>query len=116
MQLINTSLIEEKKSKFLGFAYQINDLNEIKIIIKELKEKHSKAKHIVYAYKLKESAGKTDDKEPNGTAGSQIYNLIELKKLDNILIVVVRYYGGTKLGAGLLSRTYKNAAIAALEN
>lgn len=114
MQLINTSLIEEKKSKFLGYAYNLDNEKEIKQIINELKMKHPKAKHLVYAYKFQGTAGKTDDKEPNGTAGSQIYNLIELKRLNNILIVVVRYYGGTKLGAGLLSRTYKNAASAAL--
>lgn len=61
------------------------------------------------------TAGKTDAKEPKGSAGSQIYHLMELKKLENILIVVVRFYGGTKLGIGLLTRCYRQAAQAVLD-
>ena len=111
MELLATSSIIEKKSKFLGFYYQLNSIEEIKQIINNLKEEHKKAKHFVYAYRFGNTAGKTDDKEPNGTAGGQIYNLMELNNINDVLIVVIRYYGGTKLGAGLLSRTYKNAAL-----
>lgn len=111
MKLLSTSEIIEKKSKFLGFYYHIDSIEEIKTIVNSLKEAHKKANHFVYAYKYKNTAGKTDDKEPNGTAGGQIYNLMELNDIKDSLIVVVRYYGGTKLGAGLLSRTYKNAAL-----
>ncbi len=114
--LLKSATIEIKKSKFISFAYKINDKDEIKPIINQLRKEHKKAKHVVYAYKIGVNAGKTDDKEPSGTAGGQIYNLIELNNLDNILIVVVRYFGGIKLGAGLLSRTYKNAALKAIKN
>lgn len=116
MQLLKTSQMEIKKSKFYGYAYRIDSEKDIKEILNKLKTEHKKARHIVYAYKFASKAGKSDDKEPSGTAGSQIYNLIEIKHLDNILIVVVRYFGGIKLGAGLLSRTYKNAALATLQD
>ena len=101
----------EKKSKFISYYYEIDSKDKVKIIIDELKQNNKKARHIVYAYKIGNTAGKTDDKEPSGTAGTQIYNLIELNNLNNCLIVVVRYFGGTKLGAPLLARTYKNAAL-----
>ena len=111
MQLLETSEIYEKKSRFLGFYYKLDNINEIKQIVNSLKEEHKKANHFVYAYRFGNTAGKTDDKEPNGTAGGQIYNLMELNNIYDALIVVVRYFGGKKLGAGLLSRTYKNAAL-----
>ena len=111
MKLVATSEIIEKKSKFLGFYYQIDNASEVKDIINDLKDKHKKANHFVYAYKCDNTAGKTDDKEPSGSAGGQIYNLLELNNINNALIVVIRYFGGTKLGIGLLSRTYKNAAL-----
>ncbi len=113
--LLKIATIEIKKSKFISYAYKINHKEEIKTIIETLKKEHKKARHIVYAYKIGVNAGKTDDKEPSGTAGSQIYNIIALNNLDNILIVVVRYFGGIKLGAGLLARTYKNAALECLK-
>lgn len=111
MKLCATSEIIEKKSKFLGFYYEINDISEIKAILNNLKIEHKRANHFVYAYKCNNTAGKTDDKEPSGSAGGQIYSLMELNNINNALIVVIRYYGGTKLGIGLLSRTYKNAAL-----
>ena len=114
MRLQATSEIFEKKSKFLGYYYKLDNKDEIKSIINSLKEEHKKANHFVYAYKFGNTAGKTDDKEPNGTAGGQIYNLMELNDIKDSLIVVIRYYGGTKLGVGLLSRTYKNAALIAI--
>lgn len=114
--LIAQDQIEEKKSKFISYYYKIDNQDEVKSIINNLKQEHKKARHIVYAYKVSNTAGKTDDKEPNGSAGSQIYNLMELNNINNALIVVVRYFGGTKLGVGLLSRTYKNAALKVINN
>ena len=115
MKLINTAQIEIKKSKFISYYYELDDIKEVKIILEELKQEHKKAKHIVYAYKFLNTAGKSDDKEPSGSAGIPLYNLIEKKNLNNILLVVVRYFGGTKLGIGPLTRGYSSAGVKALK-
>ncbi len=114
MKLIKTNQIEVKKSKFIGYFYEIDEVNEIKEIIEDLRKEHKKAKHVVYAYRFKNTAGKTDDKEPSGTAGLPLYNLLEVNNLNNKLIVVVRYFGGTKLGAGPLMRAYKSAGVSVI--
>lgn len=114
MKLIKTNKEEIKKSKFIAYYYELDDTNDIKIIIDELRKEHKKAKHIVYAYKFDNSAGKTDDKEPSGTAGLPLYNLLEANNLNNKMIVVVRYFGGIKLGAGPLMRAYKNAGVSVI--
>ena len=111
MKLLNTYTYEEKKSKFIGYYYNLDNFDEIKTILDELKKEHKKAKHIVYAYKFLNTAGKSDDKEPSGTAGMPLYNLLEMNDLNNKLVVVVRYFGGTLLGAGPLMRAYKNTGI-----
>ena len=103
-----------KKSKFIAYYYELDTTEDIKIIIDELKKEHKKAKHIVYAYKFGNTAGKTDDKEPSGTAGLPLYNLLEVNNLNNKMIVVVRYFGGIKLGAGPLMRAYKNAGVSVI--
>lgn len=110
MKLLNESLIEIKKSKFIGLIYEVDDLEEVEQILKNLKSEHKKARHIPYAYKIGSHAKKTDDKEPSGTAGMPIWNVIERNRLDNVLLVVIRYFGGTKLGAGPLLRAYSAAA------
>lgn len=110
MKLINESLIEIKKSKFIGKYYEVNNIEETNQILEELKKEHKKARHMPYAYKVGPIAKKTDDKEPSNTAGLPIYNIIERKQLDNCLILVIRYFGGTKLGAGPLLRAYSEAA------
>ncbi len=114
MKLIKTNKEEIKKSKFIAYYYELDDTNDIKIIIDELRKEHKKAKHIVYAYKFDNTAGKTDDKEPSGTAGLPLYNLLEANNLNNKMIVVVRYFGGIKLGAGPLMRAYKNAGVSVI--
>lgn len=108
--LINTFTLEIKKSKFIAYYYEVTNIEDAKKIIEELKGEHKKARHIPYAYKIGNIAKKTDDKEPSNTAGTPIYNLIINHNLDNTLIAVVRYFGGTKLGTGLLTRSYLNAA------
>lgn len=110
MKLINTFEIVVKKSKFIGLYYQIDDINEVDLILEDLKAEHKKARHMPYAYIYENTAKKYDDKEPSGTSGLPIFNILEKKKLSNKLIVVVRYFGGTKLGAGLLARTYSMCA------
>lgn len=116
MKLLNVSEITIKNSRFIAYYYDIDEFKEIKNIIDNLKLEHKKAKHVVYAYRFLNTAGKSDDKEPKGTAGLPLYNLLIQKDLNNKLIVVVRYFGGTLLGAGLLQRTYKTAAINAIKN
>lgn len=111
MNLINTYILEIKKSKFIAYYYNVNNKEDVDIILDNLKKEHKKAKHIPYAYKIDNIVKKSDDKEPSNTAGTPIYNIIEKNNLNNILICVVRYFGGTKLGAGLLTRSYLNSAI-----
>lgn len=111
---------EIKKSKFIGYLFSLNDESDIKTILDFLKNEHKKATHICYAYKF--SKGKvlvkaSDDGEPSGTAGRPILNVIEKKNLDNVMICVVRYFGGILLGAGGLVRAYtKTASGLFLEN
>lgn len=114
MKLLNTNTIEIKKSKFVAYLYDIDEKSEIKEILKNIKYEHKKAKHIVYAYKFGSTAGKSDDKEPSGTAGTPLYNLLEMNNINNKLLIVIRYFGGVKLGAGPLLRAYKNAGVSVL--
>lgn len=109
MTLINTYTEEIKKSKFIAYYYELEDISDVKKILDNLKIEHKKARHIVHAYKFGNTAGKSDDKEPSGTAGTPLYNLLERNNLNNKMICVVRYFGGTKLGAGPLMRAYNNA-------
>ena len=83
---------------------------DIDNILEYLKKEHKKARHIPYAYKIDNLVKKTDDKEPSNTAGTPIYNIIMQNDLNNVFIAVVRYFGGTLLGAGLLTRSYLNSA------
>lgn len=110
MKLIKTITYEIKKSKFIGYYYQVDSIDEINEILNNMQKEHKKARHIPYAYKIGPLAKKTDDKEPLNTAGLPIYNIIERKNLDNCLIIVVRYFGGIKLGAGPLLRSYSTTA------
>ena len=116
MKLLNESLIEIKKSKFIGLYYEVTNIDEVKNILEVLKKEHKKARHMPYAYKIGNTAKKSDDKEPSNTAGLPIYNIIERKELNNCLIVVIRYFGGIKLGAGGLIRAYSEAANQATLN
>lgn len=115
MNLVKTNTLEIKKSKFIAYFYILEDLVEVKKILTSLREEHKKARHIVYAYKYLNTAGKSDDKEPSGTAGLPLYNLLEVNNINNSLIVVIRYFGGVKLGAGPLMRAYKNAGLSVIK-
>ncbi len=116
MKLVSTYTYEIKKSKFIGYLYEVTDELEIKSIIASLKDEHKKARHIPYAYRFKNTAGKSDDKEPSNTAGLPILNVLNRNELDGYLIAIVRYFGGTKLGAGPLLRTYSLVANEVYKN
>lgn len=110
-------LIEIKKSKFIGTFYQITTLDEIAQILDNLKKEHKKATHICYAYRLSNpfSEKACDDGEPSGTAGKPILNVLQKQNRQNCLLVVVRYFGGIKLGAGGLVRAYSKTASETLK-
>jgi uncharacterized YigZ family protein len=110
---ISEGFYKEKGSKFLAFAYPVSNEEEVKEIISELKKQYYDARHYCYAYTLGENAEKyrsNDDGEPGHSAGDPILGQIRSHELTNILIVVVRYFGGTKLGVGGLINAYKTAA------
>ena len=102
---------QDNKNAINNTQFNIDKANKE---IENLKSEHKKARHIVYAYKFLSTAGKSDDKEPSGTAGTPLYNLLEMNNLNNKLLVVVRYFGGVKLGAGPLMRAYKNAGVSVI--
>jgi uncharacterized YigZ family protein len=112
-------LFKDKGSKFIAYAYPVSEEEEIKSIIQSLKKEHYSARHHCYAYRLGDK-GQTfrvnDDGEPSGTAGRPIYGQILSNNLTNILIVVVRYFGGTLLGVSGLINAYKSAASDVLSN
>lgn len=115
MQPIKTTEIIIKKSKFIGLLYEVKNIEDANKILDDLRLEHKKAKHFPYAYKIGASSKKTDDKEPSGTAGTPIWTCLERNNLDNTLIVVIRYFGGTKLGSGPLLRAYSAAANGLIE-
>lgn len=110
MKLLNTCTLEIKKSKFIAYYYEVTNVEEVAKILEELKKEHKKARHIPYAYKIDGYIKKSDDKEPSGTSGMPILNIIDKNNLNHVLIAVVRYFGGIKLGAGGLVRAYSNSA------
>jgi len=113
------AIFKEKRSKFLAFAYPVENETEIKEKIALLKKKYHDARHHCYAYILgadKSTYRMNDDGEPSGTAGRPIHGQLLSKEVTNVLIVVVRYFGGVKLGTGGLRVAYKLAAKEVLEN
>ena len=112
-------LLKEKDSKFIGFAYPVHSESDIKLRLSKLQEMHSKATHHCYAYRLGiigENYRANDDGEPSGSAGLPIYNQLLAHQITNVLLVVIRYYGGTKLGVGGLVKAYKECAKYTLEH
>jgi len=100
----NTIII--KKSKFITKLYKINNIEETTSILELLKKEHKDSTHICYGYILNGLEKCSDDGEPSGTAGIPILNILKKNNLTNILAVVIRYFGGIKLGAGGLVRAY----------
>ncbi|MFT7250633.1 MAG: putative YigZ family protein [Flavobacterium sp.] len=106
-------LFKEKSSKFFGYAFPINNEDEVKEALELLKKKHKSARHFCYAYQLGTgtiSYRVNDDGEPNNSAGMPIYGQIQSFEVTNVLVVVIRYFGGVKLGVGGLISAYKTAA------
>jgi len=113
MKTINENVVtklEIKRSIFISYLYKIDTIEEIANIITSIKQEHKGANHYCYAYILENLKKASDDGEPSKTAGMPILNILEKNELDHILCVVVRYFGGIKLGAGGLVRAYSESA------
>ncbi|MDD2284406.1 MAG: YigZ family protein [Paludibacter sp.] len=111
-------IYKEKGSKFLSFALPVKDVEEVKMQLAAYKKEYHDARHVCYAYMLgaeREDYRVNDDGEPSGTAGRPILGQINSRGLTNVLVVVVRYFGGVLLGTGGLITAYKAAASDALE-
>jgi len=112
-------LYKEKNSKFFGYTFPVFTEEAVKEILDQLKKEHFSARHWCYAYQIgteKIQYRANDDGEPNNSAGMPIYGQIQSFEVTNVLVVVVRYFGGVKLGVGGLISAYKTAAQMALEN
>jgi uncharacterized YigZ family protein len=114
----NGDLFKDKNSKFYGYAFPVTDEGQVKSHIENLKKEHYSARHWCYAYQIGTESIQyrvNDDGEPNNSAGMPIYGQIQSFNLTNILIVVIRYYGGVKLGVGGLINAYRTSAQLAIE-
>ena len=112
------TLFKEKGSKFFGYTFPVLNEEEVKLCLEGLKKKHHAARHFCYAYQIGVEQLEyrvNDDGEPNNSAGMPIYGQIQSFEVTNILIVSVRYFGGTKLGVGGLISAYKTSAQISLE-
>ena len=119
IQSMSEGLYKEKGSKFLAFAYPVDSLDEVKQILEQKRKEFYDARHVCYAYML--GAERTDfrandDGEPSSTAGKPILGQINAAELTNVLVIVVRYFGGILLGTGGLTVAYKAAAADAISN
>lgn len=111
-------IFRDKGSKFIAYAFPFNQEDDLKDILQNIKKEHPKARHHCYAWRL--SADKSifrinDDGEPSGTAGRPILNILLSKEITNVLVIVVRYFGGTLLGVPGLINAYKQATEAAID-
>jgi len=112
-------LFKEKNSKFFGYAFPVEKEDDVKSCLEILKKQHPSARHFCYAYQMgseEKHYRVNDDGEPNNAAGMPIYGQILSFEVTNVLIVIIRYFGGTKLGVGGLISAYKTVAQMSLEN
>lgn len=112
-------IFKDRGSKFIAYIYPVKQEQDVKLFLSELKKEHHGARHHCYAYRLgadKLNYRTNDDGEPSGTAGKPIFGQIQSNDLTDILIVVVRYFGGTLLGTGGLINAYRIAAAEAIKN
>lgn len=112
----NTYELEIKKSKFISKIYKVNNIEEVNDILSELKKEYSDATHHCYAYVINNFKKSSDDGEPGGTAGIPILQVLEKNNLNYVLCVVIRYFGGIKLGAGGLVRAYTKSISELIRN
>lgn len=110
------SELEIQKSKFITVLYPIHNIEEVKEALLEAKKEFPNATHYCYAYILDQNERCSDDGEPSKTAGMPMLNVLKMQDYQHILAIVVRYFGGIKLGAGGLVRAYTKAMTTALEN
>lgn len=118
-EVIGEGFYSEKRSKFLAFAHHVETIDEIKDILASYRKKYYDARHVCYAYVLgadKADFRANDDGEPSSTAGKPILGQINSYDLTNVLLIVVRYYGGVNLGTGGLIVAYRTAAADALDH
>ena len=118
-EVIGEGFYSEKRSKFLAFAHHVETIDEIKDILASYRKKYYDARHVCYAYVLgadKADFRANDDGEPSSTAGKPILGQINSYDLTNVLVIVVRYYGGVNLGTGGLIVAYRTAAADALDH
>lgn len=119
IEKISEGYITERKSRFISYVIPVKTEDEVKEILEEYRKEYHNARHVCWAYMLGETRDNfraNDDGEPSGTAGRPILGQINSFELTNVLVIVVRYFGGTLLGTGGLIRAYKEAAEAAIEN
>ena len=115
-----TARLEIKKSEFIAYAHPVSSREQAMFHVEQLREQYPDARHFCWAYIIGDpdnttSAGFDDDGEPSGTAGRPILNVLQHKSIGNVIIIVVRYFGGIKLGAGGLTRAYAGSAQAAVD-
>ncbi|MEZ7501806.1 YigZ family protein [Psychrobacter sp. Arc29] len=115
-----TARLEIKKSEFIAYAYPVSSREQAMFHVEQLREQYPDARHFCWGYIIGDpdnttSAGFDDDGEPSGTAGRPILNVLQHKSIGNVIIIVVRYFGGIKLGAGGLTRAYAGSAQAAVD-
>ena len=115
----STGEYTERRSKFLAFAFHVEGVDEVKALVQQYEKQYYDARHVCYAYMLghlRENFRAVDNGEPSGTAGKPILGQINKNELTNILIIVVRYFGGIKLGTSGLANAYKQAAAESITN
>lgn len=120
LQSAVTARLEIKKSEFITYAYPVTSREQAMFHVEQMREQYADARHHCWAYIIGDpdnttSAGFDDDGEPSGTAGRPILNVLQHKSIGNIIVIVVRYFGGIKLGAGGLTRAYAGSAQAAVD-
>jgi len=117
IEQVSQGLFKDKGSKFIAYAYPVSSEQDVKLLVEACKKEHHSAKHHCWAYRLGKD-GKVwranDDGEPANTAGKPILGQLQSKQLTNILVIVVRYFGGTLLGTSGLINAYREAALDAL--
>ena len=116
-----TATLEIRKSQFLGFGFAIDSREQLMFHVEQLRNQYPDARHVCYGYIIGDphnttSAGFDDDGEPSGTAGKPILNVLQHKAIGHCAVIVVRYFGGIKLGAGGLTRAYSSTAQAVVDN
>ena len=113
---ISSYELEIKKSKFITKLYPVKTVEDGNKILEQLREQYKVATHVCYAYIIGNALKYNDDKEPSGTAGIPMLNVLEKNNIKNVLAVTIRYFGGTELGTGGLFRAYSKGVKEALNN